>query len=120
MKSLPVRLVADREAVHMLPVATPDMPGGLGVTEGTMASLLKALGGPAMTLPVATATTILVRIATLWFAVGIGLVLIAGFIAGLLWALRWWQRRLGHVRQRPAVQHPAGRTASGEAYLTNQ
>lgn len=49
-------------------------PGGLGVTEVGMTGLLQALGGPAMTHEIATAATILVRIATLWFAVGIGVV----------------------------------------------
>jgi glycosyltransferase 2 family protein len=49
------------------------MPGGLGVTEGSMTGLLQALGGGAITRTVATAATILVRIATLWFAVLIGL-----------------------------------------------
>ena len=53
------------------------MPGGLGVTEVGMTALLQTLGGPAMTPAVATASTILVRIATLWFAVGIGAVALA-------------------------------------------
>lgn len=48
------------------------LPGGLGVTEAGMTGLLQALGGPAMTKAVATAATILTRLATLWFAVGIG------------------------------------------------
>jgi glycosyltransferase 2 family protein len=50
------------------------LPGGLGVTEAGMTGLLQALGGSTMTKEVATAATILVRLATLWFAVGIGLV----------------------------------------------
>ncbi len=53
------------------------MPGGLGVTEIGMTALLQALGGPALRAPVATATTILVRIATLWFAVVIGFTALA-------------------------------------------
>ena len=53
------------------------MPGGLGVTEVGMTALLQKLGGPAMRPAVATATTILVRIATLWFAVAIGAVALA-------------------------------------------
>lgn len=48
------------------------MPGGLGVTEFGMAWLIQALGGAAITPAVATATTMLVRIATLWFAVALG------------------------------------------------
>jgi uncharacterized protein (TIRG00374 family) len=55
------------------------MPGGLGVTEVGMTGLLQALGGRAMLPEVATASTILVRIATLWFAVAIGLVALMAF-----------------------------------------
>jgi len=53
------------------------MPGGLGVTEVGMTALLQTLGGPAMRPAIATASTILVRIATLWFAVAIGAVALA-------------------------------------------
>jgi uncharacterized protein (TIRG00374 family) len=49
------------------------MPGGLGVTDAGMTGLLQALGGPAMQPAVATAATMLVRLATLWFAVVLGL-----------------------------------------------
>jgi uncharacterized protein (TIRG00374 family) len=55
------------------------LPGGLGVTEAGMTGLLQTLGGPAMTKEVATAATILVRLATLWFAVAIGLVALGIF-----------------------------------------
>ena len=48
------------------------LPGGLGVTEAGMTGLLQALGGPEMTKAVATAATMLTRVATLWFAVAIG------------------------------------------------
>ena len=48
------------------------MPGGLGVTEVGMTGLLQTLGGAGMTAAVASATTILVRVATLWFAVAVG------------------------------------------------
>ncbi|MDD9944413.1 MAG: lysylphosphatidylglycerol synthase transmembrane domain-containing protein [Myxococcales bacterium] len=50
------------------------MPGGLGVTEVGMAGLVQALGAGSMTPAVAGATTILVRVATLWFAVVVGAV----------------------------------------------
>jgi uncharacterized protein (TIRG00374 family) len=50
------------------------MPGGLGPTEVTMTALLQTLGGTGIGPAVATAATILVRIATLWFAVVIGAV----------------------------------------------
>lgn len=55
------------------------LPGGLGITEAGMTGLLLELGGPAMTKEVATAATILVRVATLWFAVAIGLVALGLF-----------------------------------------
>jgi uncharacterized protein (TIRG00374 family) len=48
------------------------MPGGLGVTEVGMTGLLLALGKGQITPSIAAAATILVRIATLWFAVGLG------------------------------------------------
>ena len=57
------------------------LPGGLGVTEAGMTGLLQTLGGASMTKEVATAATILVRLATLWFAVGIGMVALALFRA---------------------------------------
>ena len=49
-------------------------PGGLGATEVTMTALLQTLGGATMSPATASATTMLVRVATLWFAVLIGLV----------------------------------------------
>ena len=45
------------------------LPGGLGSTEATMVLLLKALG---MGLDSALASTAIIRVATLWFAVGLG------------------------------------------------
>jgi uncharacterized protein (TIRG00374 family) len=48
------------------------MPGGLGVTEVGMATLLTELGGGTVGPSVASATTILVRLATLWLAVVVG------------------------------------------------
>jgi uncharacterized membrane protein YbhN (UPF0104 family) len=53
------------------------MPGGLGVTEASMTSVLERMGGAAMTTSVATATTMLVRIATLWWAVALGFLALA-------------------------------------------
>jgi uncharacterized protein (TIRG00374 family) len=52
------------------------MPGGLGVTDGGMTALVVLLV-PAVRSGVAAATTILVRFATLWFAVIVGLVALA-------------------------------------------
>ncbi len=48
------------------------MPGGLGVTEAGMTGVLAAVGGAAMTPSIATGVTMLVRIATLWWAVVLG------------------------------------------------
>jgi glycosyltransferase 2 family protein len=50
------------------------LPGGLGVTEVGMTVLLQKLGGEGMRAATATATTLLVRIATLWFGVAVGAV----------------------------------------------
>jgi uncharacterized protein (TIRG00374 family) len=47
------------------------LPGGLGVTEAGMAGLVEAVGS-GMTPAIATASTLLVRLATLWWAVLIG------------------------------------------------
>jgi uncharacterized protein (TIRG00374 family) len=48
------------------------MPGGLGVTEVGMTGLIQALGRGHISPATAAAATILVRIATLWFAVALG------------------------------------------------
>ncbi len=45
------------------------LPGGIGLTEASMAGLLIATG---MSAPDASAATLLVRVATLWWGVGIG------------------------------------------------
>lgn len=57
-------------AVSMLAGALSFMPGGLGGAEAVMVSLLVLEG---MTTPAAIAATVLIRLATLWFAVVIGL-----------------------------------------------
>jgi glycosyltransferase 2 family protein len=48
------------------------LPGGLGVAEGSMTVLIRALGD--VPKASAAAATLLIRLATLWFAVGLGLV----------------------------------------------
>jgi len=53
------------------------MPGGLGVTEVGMATLLSELGKGTVSPSVASATTILVRLATLWLAVVVGVIALA-------------------------------------------
>jgi len=52
------------------------LPGGLGVTEGTM-TLLLVEHAVNVDRGTATAATILTRLATLWFAVGLGMVALA-------------------------------------------
>lgn len=63
--------------VAVLVGAISFLPGGLGSTEAVMGLLLIASGVPE---PVAIAATLICRIATLWFAVFIGLV-VAGVLA---------------------------------------
>jgi len=53
------------------------LPGGLGGTELTMRTTLSALGG--LRAAPATAATLLVRLATLWFAVILGFVALSVF-----------------------------------------
>ena len=45
------------------------LPGGIGLTEASMAGLLIAAGMPG---PDATAATVLIRLVTMWFGVGLG------------------------------------------------
>ena len=55
------------------------VPGGLGGTELVMGSLLIVAGVDA---PVAVSAVIICRLATLWFAVAIGLVAVVGIEIG--------------------------------------
>lgn len=57
-------------ALSMLAGALSFMPGGLGGAEAVMVSLLTLKGVP---MPAAIAATVFIRLATLWFAVAIGL-----------------------------------------------
>lgn len=57
-------------ALSMLAGALSFLPGGLGGAEAVMVSLLVLKGMP---LPLAIAATVFIRLATLWFAVAIGL-----------------------------------------------
>jgi glycosyltransferase 2 family protein len=58
------------------------LPGGLGVTEGSLALMLSSQAG--LAAGPAAAATLLIRATTLWFAVGLGLL-----------ALIWLDRSLG-------------------------
>jgi uncharacterized protein (TIRG00374 family) len=51
------------------------LPGGLGVAETSLTGLLQGLGD--VTKAGAAAATVLIRLATLWFAVALGLVALA-------------------------------------------
>jgi uncharacterized membrane protein YbhN (UPF0104 family) len=64
------------------------LPGGLGVAEGSMTGLIRVLGD--VSRAGAVAATVLIRAATLWFAVALGLV-------GL--AVEEWQYRLQRRRE---------------------
>ena len=69
------------------------LPGGLGGTEAVMLALLSALG---VDLQVAVAATALIRLTTLWFAVGLG-------FGALPFALRLARRgRAGPAGLKPA------------------
>lgn len=57
-------------SLSMLAGALSFLPGGLGSAEAVMVSLLVLKG---MTMPAAVAATVFIRLATLWFAVIIGL-----------------------------------------------
>jgi uncharacterized protein (TIRG00374 family) len=63
------------------------VPGGLGATEASMAGLLLAFAAPRISAGEAAAITVLFRVATLWFAV----------LLGLLAAFAWRARRARRV-----------------------
>ena len=56
------------------------MPGGLGVTEGELTGLVQLLSDGRFSAAEASATTILTRLATLWFAVFIGITALVIYI----------------------------------------
>jgi len=71
---LPLRSATFVYAFASLAGAISMLPGGLGVAEGSLTALLAGLGTP---LPEAAAGTLLVRAATLWLAVALGVVTVA-------------------------------------------
>jgi uncharacterized protein (TIRG00374 family) len=71
----PLILAAGIYGVSILAGAVSFVPGGLGGTELVMGSLLMLTGVDA---PVAASAVIVCRIATLWFAVAIGLACVVG------------------------------------------
>ena len=79
--TLPLRSATFVYAFASLAGAVSMLPGGLGVAEGSLTGLLAGLGTP---LPEAAAATLLVRGATLWLAVALGVVtLVVAFPGGL-------------------------------------
>ena len=77
---IPLRAATFLYAFASLAGAVSMLPGGLGVAEGSLTGLLVGLGAR---LPDAAAATLLVRAATLWLAVSLGLVtLLAAFRGG--------------------------------------
>jgi uncharacterized protein (TIRG00374 family) len=62
-------------ALSMLAGALSFMPGGLGGAEAAMVALLVWKGMPSAN---AIAATVLIRLATLWFAVAIGAIFFGG------------------------------------------
>lgn len=74
---LPLRTATFVYAFGSLAGAVSMLPGGLGVAEGSLTGLLAGLGTP---LPEAAAATLLVRAATLWLAVALG---VATLLAGV-------------------------------------
>jgi uncharacterized protein (TIRG00374 family) len=62
-------------AISMLAGALSFMPGGLGGAEAAMIALLSAAG---VDMAQAISATIIIRLTTLWFAVGIGVVAMFG------------------------------------------
>lgn len=78
--ALGVREAATCYALPLIAGALALVPGGLGFTEASMTGLLESFGGPAMDSARAVATTAVVRLTTLWWAVAVGLVaLLLGF-----------------------------------------
>lgn len=71
---VPLQFAVFVYAISMLAGALSMMPGGLGGAEGAMVALLVWKGVPT---PDAVAATVLIRLATLWFAVALGAVAMA-------------------------------------------
>ncbi|HEV8674806.1 MAG TPA: lysylphosphatidylglycerol synthase transmembrane domain-containing protein [Methylomirabilota bacterium] len=72
--AMPLQAATFLYAFAALAGALSMVPGGLGVTEGSLTGLLVAFGTP---LPAAAAATLLIRAATLWFAVALGAMTLA-------------------------------------------
>ena len=76
--SAPLQLAIFIYAATTVLGALSFLPGGLGVTEGSMALLLIRMAD-GVTRSAAAAVTILIRLCTLWFGVVVGLIALAIF-----------------------------------------
>jgi glycosyltransferase 2 family protein len=94
----PVMLVAGIYGVSVLAGAVSFVPGGLGGTELVMGSLLLLAG---VDPSIAVSAVIICRLATLWFAVAIGLVFVVGI-------------ELSGFGKKVTMQQEAGQTGSGD------
>ncbi|RMN59810.1 hypothetical protein ALQ56_200272 [Pseudomonas syringae pv. papulans] len=75
---IPLTFAVFTYALAMLAGALSFMPGGLGSAEAVMVRLLMFKGMPGAD---AIAATLLIRLATLWFVVAIGAVMLSRFNA---------------------------------------
>gem|GEM_PF-40330 len=91
-------------ATSQLAGALIPVPGGLGITEGSLEQQLTRLGGVASAT--ATSAMILVRIATLWFAVFLG------FVALGLLRMRYPKLLAGDTAPPPDVLWPGAMKAT--------
>ncbi|GIV65124.1 MAG: TIGR00374 family protein [Bellilinea sp.] len=100
---MPANLDTFSNAVFILAFSTvvgavSALPGGLGASEASIAGMLVLVGGAAPAI--ASAATVIIRLATLWFGVALGLV---------TWV---FSTRLLNLQEEPAL--PANRVAEVE------
>uniref|UniRef100_A0A831TES7 Flippase-like domain-containing protein n=1 Tax=Thermorudis peleae TaxID=1382356 RepID=A0A831TES7_9BACT len=77
------------------------LPGGLGAAEASITGILLLFSQPRLSPATAAAATLLIRFATLWFGVGLGLI-------GLLWVQQQLER-LGAVERAAGPSPPVTR-----------
>jgi uncharacterized protein (TIRG00374 family) len=94
----PLYLAAGIYGVSVLAGVVSFMPGGLGGTELVMGSLLILTG---VDSPIAVSAVIICRLATLWFAVAIGLTFVVGI-------------EVGGLAKKMPLKQGAGTAGSGE------
>ena len=105
--SLPLGQGVGIYALATLLGALAFLPGGLGVTEGSLALML--VGQAGLPSGAAAAATLVIRAATLWFAVGLGLL-------ALIWLDRRWRlgaRLWNGLETSPGLDASPGMEGSG-------